>query len=180
MGHGAEIQAKSYKWLKRFPYPDYLIHFIEDGQNFDLGGRVVEAIKIEGHHNSSIAFLDKKTRSLYTGDEVESSQVLLFDHFTHTPTITLMTAHLQSMKKLRAKSAEYDRLIPSHNGAPLSIDYIDDFITLAEQYLAGKVKPEVTVAGYGMPTFLWGGDKKLSRIRYGRASYIIDKQQVPD
>lgn len=175
MGHGGEASAKGIKTLKKLPYPNYEIKFIEDGQIFDLGDRQIEAITICGHHKSSVAFLDKINRSLYTGDEVESSQVLLFDDVEKTPTIELMKQHLESMQKLKSRISDFDRLIPTHNGAPISIEYIDEFITLSTQYLTGQIQPEETVAGYGLPTFLWGGAKKLSRIRFEHASFIIRK-----
>lgn len=174
MGRGGEIPAKSVR-NKKHPYPDYEIRFIEDGQVFDLGGRQVEAITIGAHHKSSVAFLDYKTRSLYTGDEVESQQVLLFDDEEKTPTVELVKRHLETMIKLKKRSLEFDRLIPAHNGVPISKDYIDDFIMLSQLYLKGEIEPEETVAGFGMPTFLWGGDKKLLRLRKGRVSFIVRK-----
>ncbi len=176
MGHSGEVPAKSMPYLKKMPYPDYQIHFIEDGQLFDLGNRKVEAITLCGHHTSSVAFLDQKNRSLYSGDEIDSSQVFLFDEVSHTPTKEMMTCHLHSMEKLKKRISDFDRIIPAHNGAPITNDYIDDFITLSEKYLAGEIIPEETVAGYGMPTFIFGGDKKLYRIKYKHASFIIDKK----
>ncbi len=174
MGHGGAADAKEVH-NKKLPYADYQIHFLEDGQIFDLGDRQIEAISIGAHHNSSFAFLDKKNRSLYTGDEVESSQVLLFQMDKNVTTDELVQKHLTNMKKLKLRSNEFDRLIPAHNGAPISITYIDEFIRLSEYILSSKAKAEDTVAGYGLPTFLWGGDRKLKRIRLGNASFILKK-----
>lgn len=41
---------------------------IEDGMEFDLGGRVVTAYLTPGHSRGSVCFLDKKARVLFTGD----------------------------------------------------------------------------------------------------------------
>lgn len=176
MGHGGDIPAKEGKH-KKLPFPNYEIRFLEDGQIFNLGNRQVEAISIGAHHKSSYAFLDKKNRSLYTGDEIESSQVLLFLSGETVTTNELVKRHLANMQKLKVRKGEFDRLIPAHNGAPISVDYIDDFIALSEQILNGQAKPAETVAGYGLPTFLWGGDRKLERLRLGRASFIVKKEK---
>lgn len=174
MGKGGEIPAKAVN-LKKLPYPDYEISFLEDGQIFDLGGRTVEAISIGAHHGSSFAFLDHKNRSLYTGDEVESGQVLLFVSGEDTPTQQLVQRHLSNMRKLQSRMDEFDRLYPAHNGAPIGKKYITEFIALSEWILSGEAVAQETVAGFGMPTNLWGGDKKLERIRLGGASFIREK-----
>lgn len=175
MGKGGEQDAKNVQSIKHLPYPDYKISFLEDGQVIDLGGREIEAISVGAHHRSSFAFLDKKNRTLYTGDELESGQVLLFVSGEDVDQMSLVEKHQQNMKKLLAREAEFDRLMPAHNGAPISKSYISDFIGLADAILSGKAVPEPTVAGYGMPTNLWGGDKKLARYRFGKASFIMSK-----
>ncbi len=175
MGSGGEKPAREQKNKKRFPYPNYNIRYLEDGQVFNLGGREVEAISIGAHHSSSFAFLDRKNHSLYTGDEVESGQVLLFVSGEEVKEQILVTRHLHNMQKLLARKMEFNRLMPAHNGAPISVDYIEDYIELAKLIINGEVTGENTVAGYGMPTYLWGGDKKLVRYRYGKASFIMSK-----
>lgn len=160
---------------KELPYPDYEIHSLEDGQIFDLGGREVEAIAIGAHHVSSFAFLDKMTGSLYTGDEIEAAQVLLNvrgDELNYKEVVAL---HLANMRKLKLREAEFQRLVPAHNGSPLSKDYLDDFIALSEKILEDKVEPCDTVAGFGWSAFLMGGDKELMRLRYGKANFVCKK-----
>ena len=174
MGKGGEIPARQVD-ASKLPFPTYEIVFLSDGQIFDLGDRQVEAISIGAHHDSSFAFLDKKNKTLYTGDEVESGQVLLFVNDAETQTDVLVARHLENMKKLKLRSDEYVRLMPAHNGGPLNVDYIDAFIKLDEWILSKEAIPQETVAGFGMPTFLWGGDEKLQRIRLGKASFICAK-----
>jgi len=177
IGHGGEGTAREVMSNKRLPYPDYTIHFLEDGQMISLGDREVEVITIGAHHASSLAFLDKKNKTLYCGDELESSQVLLCVSGEDVPTNVLVERHLNNMKKLQARKAEIDRLIPAHNGAPISPDYIDEFIHLSEWILSGEAVPEETVAGFGWPSNIWGGDKALERIKLGNASFICTKSK---
>ena len=82
---------------------------------------------------------------------------------------------MENMKKLKKRSGEFERLMPAHNGGPLNVNYIDAYIALDEWILSGEAVPQETVAGFGMPTFLWGGDEKLQRIRLGKASFICMK-----
>lgn len=176
IGHGGEATAREVESSKRLPYPDYEIHFLEDGEVIDLGDREVEVITIGAHHPSSLAFLDRKNRTLYSGDELESSQVLLFVSGEEVATEILVQRHLANMQKLHARKAEFDRIIPAHNGMPISTDYIDEFIALSEWILSGKAVPQETVAGFGWPANIFGGEEELVRIKLGHASFICKKE----
>jgi hypothetical protein len=77
--------------------------------------------------------------------------------------------------KLKKLYNKFDRLLPAHNGTPISKSYIDDFIILSDKILKNEIKPCNTVVGYGIPFMMWGGDRKLKRYRYGNASFICTK-----
>lgn len=175
IGHGGEETAREVESSKRLPYPDYAIHFLEDGEIIDLGDRKIEVLTIGAHHASSLAFLDHKNRTLYSGDELESAQVLLCVSGEDVETEVLVQRHLKNMKKLQARKSEFDRVIPAHNGGPISTDYIDEFIALSEWILSGEAVPQETVAGFGWPANIWGGDATLERIKLGNASFICKK-----
>lgn len=49
---------------------DYPVVIIDEGYIFDLGNREVETIKIPDHAAGSLAFLDKKEKILFCGDEL--------------------------------------------------------------------------------------------------------------
>ena len=175
MGKGGEGPAGDAEKRTKLPYPDYEIHSLEDGQIFDLGGRQVEAIAIGAHHVSSFAFLDKKEKSLYTGDEIEAAQVLLNVRGDDLEYKEVAKLHLANLHKLKQREAEFQRMLPAHNGGPLSNEYLDDFIALSERILEDKVEPCDTVAGFGWPNFIMGGDKELMRLRYGKASFVCKR-----
>ena len=126
MGQGAEEEALKVDTRTSLPYPDYQIHTLEEGQIFDLGGRTVEAIGIGAHHTSSFAFLDRENRTLYTGDELEAAQVLLNVRGDDRYYKDIVKMHLATMQKLKARVSEFARLVPSHNGGPLAVSYLDD------------------------------------------------------
>lgn len=175
MGEGGQNDALAAESRKHLPHPDYKINILEDGQIFDLGGRKIEAIAIGTHHRSSFAFLDKEYKSLYTGDEIESAQVLLCVHGENVADIEMTKKHVANMKKLKARSDEFVRLLPAHNGSPLEISYIDDFIELSQKLIEGSLQPEKSCVGYGWPLGMFGGDDALVRYKYKRASFILRK-----
>ncbi len=177
MGKGGEEAAGEVKPPEGLPYPDYEIRHLEDGQVFDLGGRKVEAIAIGAHHCSSFAFLDCDYRTLYTGDELEAGQVLMNVHGEEVANSVVIRRHLANMQKLKSRIEEFDRLAPAHNGGPLELSYIDDFMELDNQVLAGIAKIASTVAGYGWPNTIMGGDAELVRAEYGKASLVMKKEQ---
>ena len=91
------------------PFPGYRKIFVDDGFVFALGGRDVEVITIAAHAAGSIALLDRETGMLFCGDEVESGQVLLFDHDSNDEVVLMrkVRSHLDNMRRLQARQEEF-------------------------------------------------------------------------
>lgn len=147
------------------PHPDYATHVLKEGDVIDLGGRKVEVIEIGAHHDGSLAYLDHSNRCLYTGDELESGQVIIF-----RGTRKEIEKHLANMKKLQGRKAEFDFICPAHNGTPIVPEYIDDFVKLDEGILDGTAKVMPHTAGNGMQPDFGFGRGVATRVQYGRAS----------
>ncbi len=185
-GPGAESVMKkafSPEMQKDFdskPNPDYQVHTVQEGYVFDLGGREVEVFEIPAHHESSIALLDRQGRGLYSGDEMEAGQVLLFVRNQIIPVKNVVAAHLENMKKLKSREEEFDVICPAHNGTPLYKGYLDDYIALSEQILAGTAKIMPDTAGFGFPPYtkdgMFGTAGDLERAQYGGASFVYKKE----
>lgn len=158
---------------KKLPFPDYEIKELTDGQVFDLGNRKVICYSIGAHHPSSFAFFDETNGNLFAGDEVDPGQVLLNVRGDSKETEEVVKLHLANMRKLVQVPCK--RLLPAHNGTPLDKSYLNDFISLSEAILAGEIEPCKTVAGYGIPPMMWGGDRKLIRYRKEKASFVCSK-----
>lgn len=162
--------------MKKKPYPHYKVNIVSEGYQFDLGGRTVEVIDIPAHHNGSIALLDSGSRYLFTGDELEAGQVLIFG--ADVP--TRIAKHQRNMEKLKERFGDFDAICPAHNGNPINKKYIDDFIELDKQILAGTAQIMPTTAGFGFPPNASGfgpaRGRKAVRAQYGDASicYMID------
>lgn len=170
------------EWKAEKDYPDYAINILEDGQIVDLGGREVEVIAIGAHNEGSLAFLDRKTKSIFVGDEMESGQVLLFVRNENIPLAEVAALHKANMEKIKAFRSEYDLIWPSHNGAPLVPDrYLEDFIALDEELIAGTAQVAENTGGLGFPTDCSGGFfaqfGELQRAVHGLASIVYIKEK---
>ena len=151
-----------------FPYPRYRKIAIDDGHVFDLGdGREVEVITIPAHNESSIALLDRRQRLLFTGDELEAGQVLLFEDAA-----AQVPAHLTNMQKLWGRRAEFDSLCPAHNGAPVNPDLIMDFIRLDESIIAGTPNLVDDPFFPKMLAMMKGDQLQGLRAEYGKAAIV--------
>ena len=163
------------------PYPDYTVHTVGDGYQFDLGGgRKVEAIEIPAHSETSIALLDHGSRTLFTGDEMEAGQVLLFVRENNIPLRDVVGKHQANMRKLKDRAGEYDRICPAHNGPVLDPSYVDDFIALSQSILDGTANVMPDTAGFGFPPAAGEGSpfggRALERAQYGGASFVYLKE----
>ena len=171
------------QWFKQKPFPNYDIHIVKDGHMLNLGGRRVEIITIPAHNEGSIALLDHGQNLLFTGDEMESGQVLLFVRHKNISIKQAATAHKANMEKLLARRNEYIAICPAHNGAPLTPDlYLNDFITLDKQLIDGTAKIMPDTAGFGFPpdasrSTNFGGFGKLMRAQYGEASFVFMEEK---
>lgn len=170
------------EWFSEKPYRDYQTHFVRDGDKFDLGNRVVEMISIPAHHEGSVAVLDKNARLLFTGDELESGQVLLFVRDRDMHIREAAAAHKRNMERLKARRIEFDALCPAHNGLFLDPDvYLDDFIALDEKLSQGTAEIMPDTAGFGFPAYtagtFWERFGPLERVQYGQASIVYRKEQ---
>lgn len=161
------------------PYPDYTVHTVREGHIFDLGGRQLEVFEIPAHHESSIALLDRGSRALYTGDEMEAGQVLLFVRDHPLPLKEVVANHLRNMEKLKTHYDEFDTIYPAHNGPQLDKSYLDDYIALSQHILAGNAQIMPDLAGFGFPPAAEGGAfgsaGELERAQYGGASFVYVK-----
>ena len=119
------------KWYANLPYPDYEMIAIDDGYIFDLGGRQVEVLYTPAHSDSSLTFIDNKRRLLFSGDEFDAGQANL-------QTVESVRAFLCNMERLKTMSDKFDFIMPSHNGCPISVEYLDDFITAAKGIVNGN------------------------------------------
>ena len=106
---------------------DYPKTIVSDGYKFQLGNREVEVFLIPNHTAGGTAYLDRKTRILFSGDEVMEP---------NEPLNVSVAAFAANMRKIAAHRSEFDRVA----GGPgiFEATDVDKYLAAAEQVLAGK------------------------------------------
>ena len=113
------------------------VHHIENGQRFDLGGRVLEAYYTPGHTNGSITFLEVGTDKGYSGDAYGSTNLLV-----NTSLETILNTAVESLKYYEEHGYKY--FYPGHYwGDNLeTLDRIEEIRQISEYVLDGKIEGE--------------------------------------
>lgn len=110
----------------QFPM-DYPIHVIKEGYTFQLGNRTLEAIMLGNHAPGGTAYLDRKERILFSGDEIMGKQGVAL-HVS-------VEQFEKMMEKLEAHRKEYDTLCAGWEMLPAT--WVDKYLALAQYILAG-------------------------------------------
>ena len=104
---------------------------LEDGQVFDLGDRLVEAIYTPGHTKGSVSFYDRLTGALFTGDNTNQNGVFIDNMSPAT-----VTDYLTSLKKMKALSPSV--LYTGHMPGAVAPEQLDKLIGCAEKVISGE------------------------------------------
>lgn len=166
--------------ISKLPHPDYEHKLVKDGSAIDLGGRTIELLDISAHSNGSLAFLDRKSGCLFVGDEMESTQVLMYDAAPESgipfDLDRRLRAHHANMLRLKSLEGQWTHIFPAHNGAPIARSYLDDTIALTEHIYAGDAviedKLNHVYAEASDP------EHKLCRVRWGKVSFFLNKSDM--
>ncbi|MGI6577450.1 MAG: MBL fold metallo-hydrolase [Eubacteriales bacterium] len=178
MHKNAPVDMPSESIVNNLPYPDYERVFVGDGDVIDLGGRKIEVIDITAHSNGSLAFLDASHKLIFTGDELESMQVIMLNlggeaDYDYEARVK---AHKANMLKLKTRSDEFNYVCPAHNGAPIAKSYVDDFIDLNDHILAGDAIIEDKLNHMFFDNSPMG--EGVCRVRWNNASFFSSREDV--
>lgn len=136
-----EIAKTPYPSKASLNYPlDYWVTIVGDGDKIELGHRDLEIIEIPAHAPSSIAFLDRRERILFTGDEVSAFVMLYWMQPEPQPTIE---QHAKNMEKLLKYRNEFDFICDGHGtvamgAACLVEDYLEHDLRIMSGVLEGE------------------------------------------
>lgn len=141
---GIARSAKNCMGADDTKYPlDYKFTIVDDGTVIPLKGRPLRVILLDCHAPGNITILDETNRMLFSGDEVESGQVLLLPGYAeemgqiHARHASSVETYHRAMLKLKQFEDCYDMIYPGHNGTPIVKEYLDAYIELAEKIMAG-------------------------------------------
>ena len=148
------------------------IHFVSDGEKFDLGGTTIEVFFTPGHTPGSIVLLDRKSGNCYSGDAFGSGQVWmqLLPHVS-------MAVYAESCRKMEALmdngiSKIYCGHYPYVKKA-FDKTYMTDMRQLAEELSKGTA-PE----GEPYPIKVGIGTQNPMITTKGGASIVYDPEKI--
>lgn len=167
--------------LSSFPHPDYRKVIMGDGDKIELGGRTIEVLKaLPAHCNSTLFFVDKGHDMIFAGDEYESAQTLLYDNSRNPDAPYDVKDRLDNLKKnaerLLELCTEHTYILPNHNGTPIAVSYLRDYIGLVDAVYSGNAIIEDKLNHKYIEM-----DPKapeLCRVRHKSCSIFIKKKEV--
>lgn len=98
------------------------IHSLKDGDQIDLGGRILEVFNVPGHTLGSLVLLDRKTKTLLSGDTF--ARRLLYGMTDYVP-INLFCDSLR-----RIQSQDFDVIYSAHDRCALPKTYLEHMLQL--------------------------------------------------
>jgi glyoxylase-like metal-dependent hydrolase (beta-lactamase superfamily II) len=104
LADGNCIDARS---MKQHPCP--LTDIVDDGDEVDLGGRVLRVLHTPGHSPGSISLFDEATGTVFCGDILLEGDI--YDNIPGADRNVLLTSHE------RLSSLSFDCFLPGHGGA---------------------------------------------------------------
>jgi glyoxylase-like metal-dependent hydrolase (beta-lactamase superfamily II) len=167
--------------LSGLPYPEYKKTILHEGDVIELGERSVKVLEaLPAHCNSSLFFVDEGHRMLFSGDEFESHQTLMYDNSCNPDAPYHVEKRIENLRRnalrLKGSIGEGWYLLPNHNGTPISTAYLDAYVKLVDDIYAGTAVIEDKLNH----RFIEMDPKapELCRVRRGSVSIFIKKQEV--
>ena len=104
---------------------------LADGQEFDLGGRVLRVIHTPGHTVGSVCIFDERTGALFAGDNIQGMATALVESSAAT-----VSEYLRSMERLRELPVK--AVYTGHMPAMVPPEQIGLKIECAKRILGGE------------------------------------------
>ncbi len=168
--------------LSALPYPNYEKVIVGTGDVIDLGGRQIEVIDARPAHCNSTLFLFDRTHGMYfAGDDFETAQTLMFDTSSSNDPTYGIRERLDNMRAnaadILALKDQIKYLLPNHNGAPIAMSYIEDYIGIVDHIYAGDaiIEDKLNHPFVEKDPIASEG---ICRVRWGKASIFSIKKQI--
>jgi len=166
-------------------FKEYEVIGVPDGHIFNLGGDYeIELIFLPGHSNGHAAFLDKKGRILFAGDDACVGALGIGGGQKGSPYKKYATveALYHELKKLVARIDEFDGLFPGHGPVDTGTIVLVNILEACEAVLKDPtcyhVKSEVARNGEKMTQY----SRMIYQsgyLRYNGGSLYMDRELDP-
>lgn len=148
-------------------------HPLCEGQLFDLGGVVLETICVPGHTRGSVVFLDRGSRTLFSGDACNVSTLLYGEEATS------VEEYRESMEHLKEFQPSFDAMFGGHGFGPESSVLVDEAIELCDEIMAGTDDAVPAVGIQGQPCwYAKQKDERFCRLDGKRANIAYAKDRI--
>ena len=153
--------------VTRFPEDQYI--FVNEGDVFDLGGVLVEAIEVPGHTAGSMVYFLKEQELLFTGDAIGSGHgVWIFNENGFNEYVSAVPHLIEALEergvdenKLKVYGGHYwqNDWLKLPEGRELGMEYIRDMKALLDEIEAGTAATEPSNLGRpGLDTYFRHGE----------------------
>jgi len=161
-----EIAKTPYPSKQGLPYPlDYPVTIVGNGDVIDLGNRTLEVFEVPAHAPSSVAFLDRRMRILFSGDEVARGVMLYWQQPEPQPTVE---QHSLNMEKLLKHRNEFDFICSGHASEMDDASLLEDCLEHDRRIMSGmEGEPMVMKAHSDGPD---SRDFQMYQIEFKRSS----------
>ncbi len=109
---------------------------VRDGSRIDLGGRVLEVLRVPGHTPDSLVLLDRKAGLLWTGDTFYAAPIWLYVPETD------LGAYQKSVDRLVKLAPSLRKLLAGHNVAVSSPSQLFALQAAIREVRAGRARGE--------------------------------------
>lgn len=106
------------------------LHFLREGQTFDLGDTVLEVFHVPGHTAGSTCFFDRRRGRLFGGDSFHDNVQIFFSYSAD------VKSYCRSVEKML--SLPVQTIYAGHGDTPLYRDCLEQLLTGCRRILAGK------------------------------------------
>ena len=138
--------------------PFKVTRWLEDGDEIDLGGVVLEVIHTPGHSPDSICLLDRENKLFWTGDSFYPAPI-----YVYAPT-TSLDQFIDSFEKMVSFYPYYDWVMPSHNEPEIEKHLIKECLEAAKRIKNGTAGQFTEGVASGI---------KVHRFDYDRFSLVV-------
>ena len=146
-------------------FKPYEIKGVPDGYTWDLGGGYIfELLFTGGHAAGHAAFLDRKNRILFTGDNICvdvsgcGSVNMIRNNGPHAE-MTLLPVYRDNVKRMVKRMGEYDYIFPSHFMNDIENNLMPNVLEALDAIIADP-------KSYDYKTVSWGKDRNVKNERF--------------
>ncbi|MCD8019443.1 MAG: MBL fold metallo-hydrolase [Clostridiales bacterium] len=165
---GVTIAEEDY--IPTIPFSSYLN--LKGGDQFDLGGEVIEIYDFPGHTKGSVVMLMKNARILLLGDACNNNT------FLHESYSLSIEHYEESLKKARNQlEGKYDRILASHGNGELPVDIMDGMIAVCEDIKAGNTD-DIPMEFRGEMGLVAKARGPVGRIDGGSGNIVYSREQI--